>query len=145
VRNDRYLKGISVPRGLAFAMATTDGAFLIYWAASTAYVLGIADIPPAYLFSGYHDPRVFAWNWSFLPLDVAFSVIGFAAIGAARRGSPWLGLAIVSLVMSSIAGGMAISYWTILGEFDPGWYLPNLLLFLWPLFYLPGLLRALSR
>ena len=122
-------------------MATTDGAFLLYWLVSAAYVLGLVDVPPAYLFNGYHDARVFAWNWSFLPLDVAFSVIGFMAIVAARRGTQWRELTIVSLVMSSVAGGMAISYWTILGEFEPGWFLPNLLLFLWPLLYLPLLLR----
>jgi hypothetical protein len=40
---------------------------------------------------------------------------------------------------------MAIGYWTILGEFDPAWYLPNLALAVWPLFFLPGLLNATAR
>ena len=125
-------------------LAVTDGAFLLYWSLSAAYVLGLIDIPPNYLFSDYHDPRVFAWNWSFLPLDLAFSITGFMAISAARLGKPWRGLALISLVMSSIAGGMAISYWTILGEFDLGWYLPNLLLFLWPWLYLPRLFAQIK-
>lgn len=131
-------------RSLTLSMAVTDGAFLLYWSLSAAYVLGLLDIPAEYLFNDYHDPRVFAWNWSFLPLDIAFSLTGFMAIAAAGRGKPWRALALISLVMSSIAGGTAISYWTILGEFDPGWYLPNLLLFLWPWLYLPRLFAQIK-
>ena len=132
-------------RTLAWSMATTDIAFLAYWLATAAFAAGWIEIPPAYLFAGYHDARVFAWNWSFLPLDVMFSIVGLLAIGAARRGQPsWRALAIASLVMSSAAGGMAVSYWTILGEFDPGWFLPNLALFLWPLLFLPTLVRTTS-
>ena len=132
-------------RALALSMATTDIAFLAYWLASAAFVAGWIEIPPAYLFADYHEIRVFAWNWSFLPLDVAFSVVGLLAIGAARRGqASWRGLAVASLVMSSAAGGMAVSYWTILGEFEPGWFLPNLVLFLWPLLFLPTLVRTTS-
>jgi len=28
-----------------------------------------------------------------------------------------------------------------MGEFDPSWFLPNLFVFVWPLFFLPGLIR----
>ena len=71
-------------RALALSMATTDIGFLFYWAVSAAFVAGWVDIPPEYLFSDYYDPRVFAWNWSFLPLDIAFSVVGLLAIHAFR-------------------------------------------------------------
>lgn len=40
---------------------------------------------------------------------------------------------------------MAIAYWTLLGEFDPAWFLPNLLIFLWPLAFIRFLLRACAR
>jgi hypothetical protein len=87
-----------------------------------------------------------AWNWSFLPVDLAFSILGLAAVRAARRGNPiWRPLALLSLAFTMVAGGMAVSYWTLLGEFDPSWFLPNLALVIWPLFFLPGLVRDLAR
>ena len=59
--------------------------------------------------------------------------------------TPWRPLALISLILTMVAGGMAVGYWTLLGEFDPAWYLPNLALLLWPLAFLPGLMRDLSR
>jgi hypothetical protein len=44
----------------------------------------------------------------------------------------------VSLVLTSVAGGMALAYWVVLGYFDLFWWLPNLVLLvfpLWPLFH----------
>jgi hypothetical protein len=54
-------------------------------------------------------------------------------------------MAMISLCLTFVAGLMAIGYWTILGEFDPAWYLPNLALAVWPLFFLPGLLNDIVR
>lgn len=86
-----------------------------------------------------------AWNWSFFPLDIAFSIIGLAAVRASRRNRPiWRPLALISLILTMVAGGMAVSYWALLGEFDPAWFLPNLALLLWPLIFLPGLIGQLS-
>ena len=53
--------------------------------------------------------------------------------------------AIAALCLTFVAGLMAIAYWTLLGEFEPSWYLPNLGLAVWPLFFLPGLMIAEAR
>jgi hypothetical protein len=76
---------------------------------------------------------------------VAFSLCGLRALAAARRGdAAWRPLALISMVLTCVAGGMAVGYWALLREFNPAWFLPNLALLLWPLIFLPGLVRALS-
>jgi hypothetical protein len=135
-----------MPRALAFGLTVTDVAFLSYWAATALYALGLIDLPPDLLYSNYHDPRVVGWNWSFFPLDVAFSLTGLAAVRLAAASEPlWRPMALVSLVLSSTAGLMAISYWLILWEIEPTWFGINLALFVWPLFFIPGLMRDLSK
>jgi len=134
-----------MPRSLAFALTVTDWLFIAYWMASGLDKLGLVHVPADLLYANAHDPRVVAWNWSFFPLDIAFSVVGLAAVRASRRGRPvWRPLALISLVLTMVAGGMAVSYWTLLGEFDPAWFLPNLALLLWPLAFLPGLIGPLA-
>ncbi|MFY8141875.1 MAG: DUF5360 family protein [Caulobacter sp.] len=133
-------------RSLALALSITDLLFLAYWLASGLDKVGLIAIPADWLYAGAGEPRVDAWNWSFFPLDLAFSVTGLAAVAASRKGSAsWRPLALISLILTMVAGGMAVGYWTLLGEFDPAWYLPNLALLLWPLAFLPGLMRDLSR
>lgn len=130
-------------RTLAIFMTVTDVMFLLYWSVSALVVAGVIHVPPELMYAGYGEPRVMAWNWSFLPPDIAFSITGLLAVRAARRGDPiWRPLAIVSLTITVIAGTMAIGYWALLGEFDPSWFLPNLALAVWPLFFLPGLICA---
>jgi hypothetical protein len=130
---------------LALALMVTDWLFIAYWAASGLDRLGLVQIPADLLYANAHDPRVAAWNWSFFPLDIAFSVIGLAAVRASRRNRPiWRPLALISLILTMVAGGMAVSYWALLGEFDPAWFLPNLALLLWPLAFLPGLIGQLA-
>jgi len=105
--------------------------------------LGVISVPVESMYADYQDPRVIAWNWSFFPLDMIFSLVGLASIRANRMGNEiWRPLAIISLTLTMTAGGMAVSYWTILGEFDLSWFLPNLLLVVWPLFYIPKLVRG---
>jgi hypothetical protein len=133
-------------RSLALALSITDLLFLAYWLASGLDKVGLITIPSDWLYAGAGDPRVDAWNWSFFPLDLAFSVTGLAAVAASRKGSAsWRPLALISLILTMVAGGMAVGYWTLLGEFDPAWFLPNLALLCWPLAFLPGLMRDLSR
>lgn len=130
-------------RPLRAAFVITDTLFLAYWTASALVMLRVIHVPPSWMYAGYDQPRVVAWNWSFLPLDLAFSILGLAAVRAARRGHPgWRPLALLSLAFTMAAGGMAISYWALLGEFDPAWFIPNLALVVWPLAFLPGLLRT---
>ena len=130
------------PRGLPTLLPVTDVGFILYWSITALAALSVLQIPAAYLYKGYHDPMLVAWNWSFAPLDLAASVIGLAALAALRAGRAWRGLAILSLAFTSVAGGMAIAFWAISGDFDWSWWAPNLFLMLWPWLYLPGLVRA---
>tara|TARA_R110002074_G_C12527024_1_gene664576 strand:- start:221 stop:622 length:402 start_codon:yes stop_codon:yes gene_type:complete len=133
-----------MPRVLKILIITTDIQFLLYWVLSALYLAGLITLPEEMLFANYHDGRVFAWNWSFLPLDLVFSISGLLAVRAAARGDRlWRSLAMMSLLLSSAAGGMAISYWIILSEYNLSWFLPNLILFLWPLPFLRQLIKEI--
>jgi hypothetical protein len=135
-----------MPKSLKLALAATDLIFLTYWTMSGLAQLGAIHIPRAWMYANYDQALVVAWNWSFLPLDLVFSISGLAAVAAARRGhGAWRPLAFLSLAFTMAAGGMAVAYWTILGEFDPAWFLPNLALVIWPLFFLPGLARQIAN
>ncbi|HEX7492085.1 MAG TPA: DUF5360 family protein [Candidatus Limnocylindrales bacterium] len=113
-----------VPRWLPAAMLAVDFAFLAYWTITAAHV-----IPGSLLFANYNDVTMQTWNWSFLPLDVAASLTGIAAVvflGA--RPAAAMRLLPVSLTLTATAGGMAISFWTLQGWVDATWWLPNLAL-----------------
>lgn len=132
-------------RSLALSLAITDVLFLAYWSLALLSQTGVIAIPPELMYAGYDNPRVEAWNWSFFPLDLAFSVTGLLAVRASRRGDPtWRPLALISLTLTVVAGLMAVAYWAILREFDPSWFLPNLALMVWPFAFLPGLVCDLA-
>ena len=132
-----------MPRALSIAFTLTDSLFLVYWTVSGLAQSGVIHIPPDWMYAHFDQPLVVAWNWSFLPLDLAFSLLGLSAVAAARRQSPvWRPLALLSLAFTMAAGGMAVTYWAIQGEFEPGWFAPNLSLVIWPLFFLPALVRG---
>ena len=135
-----------MPPSLKLALSITDLAFIAYWIAAALSLVKLIEIPPSLMFADYTVPSVVAWNWSFFPLDLAFSIIGLAAVHASRKGNPiWQPLALISLVLTVVAGGMAVTYWAILRQFDLAWFLPNLLLLIWPLFFIPRLVRNLGR
>lgn len=126
------------------ALVVTDGLFLLYWSLSALDLAGIVPLPRDWLFADHDVPMVVAWNWSFMPLDLAFSITGLLAVSLAARGRrAWIGWALISLTLTSTAGLMAIAYWTILGQFDPAWFLPNLAICLWPFAFFGRLLRQL--
>lgn len=56
----------------------------------------------------------------------------------------FLTLAIVSEVIGS-TGLNAITFWVIRGKFDWTWWLPNLYLMLYPLFFIPRVLCHLIQ
>ena len=117
-------------------MCVIDIGFLLYW-----LLLSLHLVPPRVLFADYHLATVAAWNWSFLPLDVTASLTGLAAVRRAPhrwRSAERLGA--ISLVLTSVAGGMAIGYWAIRGQFMITWWLPNMFLLVSPL---PALARWL--
>lgn len=139
--------GVSaMPGGLRTFLRITDLAMLGYWAVSAAAALRLIAVPPDAMYSGYGTPLVDAWNWSFAPLDIAFAMSGLWSVRLLDRGDQsWRGWAIVSLTLTICAGGMAISFWSLQGSFDLGWWLPNLVLLLAPLAWLPRLVSDVGR
>ena len=127
---------------LAAFMGVTDLVFLAYWTMSLLQLSGLIQVPPSLMYKDYNVPTVIAWNWSFFPVDLVFSITGLWAINLARQGNrQWIPIAIISLCFTFVAGLMAVSYWIILRQFDLGWFLPNLTLVIWPLFFIPSLIR----
>ncbi len=124
-------------------MLFTDLGMISYWVITAAMAGGLLNIPGEWLFKDYYDPRVVAWNWSFFPVDILFSVTGLAALRMERAGhARWRIMAAISLTLTVCAGLMAIAYWAILADFDLNWWIPNLFLMLWPLPYLFQLIRG---
>jgi len=124
-------------------MLGTDILLLTYWFVTALVAIGLLSVPDAYLFKDYHDPLVVAWNWSFFPLDAIFSVLGiYAAFLFARGDERWYGVTLVSAALTFCAGLMAVAYWAILGDFDPSWWIPNLILMAWPMWFMPKLINA---
>ena len=130
-----------MPAALRRALTVTDLLMLGYWTITALAAIHVLRLPPDALYKGYDQPALVAWNWSFFALDIGFSLTGLAAVRRSRAGRPWHGLAIVSLTLTMCAGGMAIGFWAVFGDYDPAWWLPNLLLLLGPLLWLPGLVR----
>jgi hypothetical protein len=125
----------------AWAMVLTDLGFLLYW---TLVITGA--LPPSARFAEYADPKVTAWNWSFLPLDLVASLSGLSAVQALRRGSSAAAVQLaMSLSLTATAGGMAVVYWAQRGQWDPRWIGPNLYLLLFPLPLLGRLARGRLR
>lgn len=118
---------------LKYYFLIVDLGFIVYW-----LVILSGAIPTTYLFKDYADPIMVAWNWSFLPLDLLISATGLSSIFLWNRGrSTWAPFALVSLTLTSCSGLQAIAFWTIRSDFDLWWWLPNLFLLIYPLFYIP--------
>jgi Family of unknown function (DUF5360) len=85
-----------------------------------------------------------AWNWSFLPRDLLISATGLTAVYLRKRGnSSWSILAIISLILTVPSGLNAIAFWIIHGDFDVNWWLPNLYLMLYPLFFISKVIHSI--
>jgi len=107
-------------------LTLTECGMLLYWVFALLVVLEVISIPPEYMYSDYQNPLVVAWNWSFFPIDVLFSIAGlvgrFGGLTAGRRAM----LSVFSLALMFCAGLMAISFWTLTGEFDVFWWGVNI-------------------
>ena len=126
-KNIRFLKPF---------MLLTDLGFIVYWFITLAHL-----IPAASLFRDYTNPIMVHWNWSFLPLDLLISVTGITSLVLLKRkNNVWHQLVIISLTLTAVSGLQAIAFWAISGDFAIGWWVPNLFLLLYPLFFLPKLL-----
>ena len=118
-------------------MRITDIGMLSYWGVTALMALSILSVPGEWLFKDYHDARVMAWNWSFLPIDLLLSITGLWALRLERADDQrWRIWAAISLTLTDCAGLMANSYWILVRDFDPAWWIPNLFLTLWPLPFL---------
>jgi hypothetical protein len=126
--------------GLSGFFLVTDIGFIVYW-----LLTALALIPSEYAFSDYKNPLMVAWNWSFLPLDLGISATGLSAVYFhRRRNNLWKSLALISLTFTVTSGLNAIAFWIIRGDFDLTWWLPNLYLMLYPLFFIPRVVRQLQ-
>lgn len=114
-----------------------DIGFIFYWIATALHLF-----PEKFLYSDYSSPAVVAWNWSFMPLDLLVSATGLLSIYWWRRSDArYRALAQISLALTSASGLQAISYWTIRGEFDVLWWLPNLFLLTYPWLFICKFLK----
>ncbi|WP_228101589.1 DUF5360 family protein [Paenibacillus donghaensis] len=119
-------------RILKWFFLLTDISFILYFSATALRL-----IPPEWAYSDYSNPILIAWNWSFFPIDMLVSVTGLTALYLYRNRSPvWKSAALISLVLTFCSGMMAISYWGNRQEFDPAWWIPNLFLMIYPLFFI---------
>lgn len=116
----------------------TDIGFIIYW-----MVTALSLIPKQYLYQDYTDKMLVTWNWSFFPLDIMISITGICSLYLHRRNNmKWRGLALISLTLTLCSGLQAIAFWMIKSDYDLMWWLPNLYLMLYPLFFIPKLLQT---
>ncbi|MEK4116553.1 YvaD family protein [Paenibacillus sp. FSL W8-0919] len=125
-------------RTLKSLMLATDIGFILYW-----LLIGFSLIPKEYLYQDYDNPLLVAWNLSFLPLDLLISGTGLWSMYLYRKGHiKWRPWCLVSLVLTFCSGLQAIAFWSIRLDFDLFWWLPNLFLMLYPLFFLPRLIGS---
>lgn len=122
-------------RLLKILMLATDIGFIAYWLITIGHI-----IPSDLLFRDYTNPIMVHWNWSFLPLDLLISATGMYSLLLIKRNNPtWRQLSIISLTLTFVSGLQAIVFWAIARDFDMGWWIPNLFLIVYPLFFLPKL------
>lgn len=123
-------------RFLRWNLWLTDLGFLAYWTVTALHAL-----PPEWLYRDHDDPVMVAWNWSFAPIDLAASALGLWGLRRASRGDgDWRTPVTLSIALTFAAGAMALSFWALRGDFDPGWWAPNAYLVAWPVIAV----RALS-
>ena len=124
-------------RVLRYFFVVTDVGFILYWLITALHV-----IPEESLFKDYHNSILMAWNWSFLPLDLLISCTGLGSLYLWRRNNQrWQGMALISLVLTSCSGLQAVAFWYIRADFDWSWWLPNVYLLLYPLWFMPTFIK----
>ncbi|MGX1267642.1 DUF5360 family protein [Streptomyces phaeoluteigriseus] len=140
---DRASRGV---RAIKAAMLVTDVGFLLYWSVALLDL-----IPPEHAYKDYGDPVMSDWNYSFLPLDIAASVTGLFSLflagyrrrrTKARQGALHLPLTLISLTLTSTAGLQAVAFWSLRGDWSLTWWIPNLVLLLFPI---PAIVYLLRR
>ena len=125
---------------LKYFFAFVDLSFIAYWAI-TAFHL----IPDIYLYNDYQNPILINWNWSFFPLDILVSATGLYSLYLNNNNLEWKYFALISLLLTSVSGLQAISYWFFAKEFDLTWWIPNLFLLIYPMFFIPKIMNSFKK
>lgn len=113
----------------------TDISFIAYWIITLLHI-----IPESFLFKDYTSPMLSSWNWSFLPLDLCISFTGLLSLYFyGKKNLCWKKLSLISLVLTFCSGLQAISFWTLRMDFDLLWWIPNLYLLVYPIFFITKL------
>ena len=119
---------------------TIDLGFILFW---TITAIGI--IPAEYLYKDNKNEILAHWNLSFFPLDIAISFTGLTTLYLfSKNDSLWKILALILLILSSVSGLHAITNRTLARDFDLSWWIPNLFLLIYPLFFIPRIFRLLA-
>lgn len=117
-----------------------DLGFIGYWSITALHL-----IPAQFLYNDYTNPILVNWNWSFFPLDILVSATGLFSIYLYKQqNAKWQPLALLSLVMTSVSGLQAVSYWAFAHESDLSWWIPNLFLLIYPIPFILKLIKAIS-
>lgn len=120
------------PKGLFHLFFLVDIGFILYWTITYFHLL-----PPEWLYKDYTNPILVDWNWSFFPIDMLISFSGLNSIRLYRKQSAsWSFFAISSLYLTLCSGLMAISFWVFHQDFDMTWWIPNLFLLGYPVYYI---------
>ncbi len=114
-------------------LAATDIGMLLYWLLIFFDYAGWLSIDPEYMYSNHHDPLIVAWNLSFLPIDIAFAVLGLAGLFLPVSDMSRRALNLISLTLMFCAGVMALSFWALIGDYKLFWWAVNLWLAVLPL------------
>ena len=118
-----------------------DIGFILYW-----FITGFHLIPDEYLYNDYKNELLVYWNWSFFPLDIAVSATGIYSLYLRKKGSiSWTIYALLSLILTSTSGLMAISFWIFKGDYDLSWWAPNLFLLFYPVYFIREIIKSLAK
>lgn len=120
--NITQAKAKSMDQLVKWLLTITEVGMLAYWVLAILVVVEVIVVSPEVMYSDYQNPLIVSWNWSFLPLDVLFAMLGlmsrFAPLSSRKRDM----LATASVSLMFCAGLMAISFWLLQGSFDPFWW-----------------------
>lgn len=123
-------------KSLRIMMGMTDIGFIIYWG-----VIWLGVIPKEYGYQDYSNEYLVDWNLSFIPLDLIISFTGLLSMYYFyKRKDSWKPLCMISLALTFSSGLQAIAFWAIRGDFSWMWWIPNLFLMLYPLYFLIDLI-----
>jgi hypothetical protein len=127
-------------KSLKYFFLLVDITFIVYWSITALHL-----IPPEMLYNDYTNPILVHWNWSFFPLDMFISATGLYSVYLSSQQNPkWRIFALISLILTSVSGLQAISYWILASDYDPTWWLPNLFLLLYPFFFFSKIIKKIA-